>query len=109
MEYPPEDGDHSTNRARRALTSFMPNAANHYATPPGHCEDPLAEQDAQHCRAGEMPVWQHRSQSGEAPVSLGQACYQNARHMTAKAHILWPVARWWSLSRGPATAVTRTC
>ena len=24
----------STNRARRALTSFMPNAANHYATPP---------------------------------------------------------------------------
>ena len=35
MEYPPEDGTHpSTNRARRALTSFMPNAANHYATPP---------------------------------------------------------------------------
>ena len=35
MEYPPEDGHHpSTNRARRALTSFMPNAANHCATPP---------------------------------------------------------------------------
>ena len=34
----------STNRARRALTSFMPNAANHYATPPNvslldpHCQ-----------------------------------------------------------------------
>ena len=34
MEYPPEDvTHHSANRARRALTSFMPNAANHYATP----------------------------------------------------------------------------
>jgi len=36
MEYPRPKTftHHSTNRARRALTSFMPNAANHYATPP---------------------------------------------------------------------------
>jgi len=35
MVYPPEDGTHpSTNRVRRALTSFMRRTpANHYATP----------------------------------------------------------------------------
>jgi len=55
--------------------------------------------------------WQHRSHSDEASVLLGWACYQNAWYTTAKAHTLWPVARWWSLTAhtGASYCITRTC
>ena len=66
-----------------------------------HCQDPLA---------GQLP----NTDSIEATLMKHQfcwVCYQNAWYTTAKAHTLWPVARWWSLTAhtGASYCITRTC
>jgi len=75
----------SSNRARRALTSFMPNAANHYATPT-NCQSYIFSEREQ-CRRRSPVVCFTGARTGRRTV------VPRNRPSTARRHSPLPAGR----------------